>query len=358
MLTKAIRKEFSAMLQQECLRQTEAQAKALAAIAAESRATLDGETTHLGDGVYASAAGEIWYRYQCRSVIVKGMELENCYASLPVQLQASDIRRYQDLRENKGAGEGHGASQTHPQFFLEPKTRRITTIGIPIPCTPHFKAAYRSLTQQWWMVGPRLTRIANPTDISQEYQKLEPDLPADLDFEEGGIYTAQDVRQMDLFAQTPRKVDDMARGLGAQGYRGADGHVGPHQLFPEMPDLDYRTSITSWIWVWLDRWGNVMSIIIGLGLLFKIVTWLTGLAFRVMAIHRVHGLSVRLFAACFPSALFTAMRPRPAAPTEPLQVEDQPTAPRDFAAEEAALRLRLHHLHRDRQLAYNPSAAV
>ena len=358
-LTRAIRREFTAMLQKECQRQSEAQAKALAAIAAESRATLDGETTHLGDGVYASAAGEVWYRYQCRPVYVQALQRDKCYAALPVKLQEKDLRHYWDLRAERTTEERYKETRVDLDFFMEPETHRLTTVGIPVTCTPHFKAMYLSVTNQWWQVNPKLTRVTAPRDIRQDYQHITPKLPEEMDFEKGGVYSASDVREMDLFAQTPRKVEDVARGLGVQAYRGDDGHIGPHQMFPELPDLDYKSTIMNHVWLWLDRWGNIMSILIGCGLVFKVVTWLAGLVFRLLEVRRLHGCGLHLLAACFPSAWFALLRqPTAPPPMEPVRTNATAAAPRDFAAEEAALQHQLHNLHRDRQLAQNGPGLV
>ena len=185
----------------------------------------------------------------------------------------------------------------------------------------------------------------------------KPFLPPPLDFEQGGLYTATQVREMDLFSQTPRRIQDLNMGLSAQGTRRADGHIGPHELFPELPDLNYKTSLVARFWTWLDRWGSVMSVVVGLGVLFKFATWVAGLVIRLFAIHRDHGISLALLTAFFPSAWLVRWptRRRPMRPVRQGDEEDDgnPSAPRNFEEEEAMLQQRMHELQRDRQIAVN-----
>jgi hypothetical protein len=74
-LTEYIRKEFTGLVRRRCRQHQEDRARAFASLAAEQRATVDGESTALGGGLFATAAGEAWYRYRCRNVTVLAAEL-------------------------------------------------------------------------------------------------------------------------------------------------------------------------------------------------------------------------------------------------------------------------------------------
>lgn len=368
-LTQYIREEFANVAFSECRRQTAEGGQELAAIAAEHRAALDGETAGLGGGVFVSAAGEAWYRYQCRRVVVLGEDLDRCYSSLPVRLPEEDEKRYLKVRGQlaKTIQEGQQVQQetpTHIQFFIEPKTHRLTTIGIPLPCTAPFPALYQSLSGQWWQVNPILVKTTAPEMLESDLNHTTNPLgPPDLDFEQGGLYTAEDVREMDLFSQTPRKVQDVVVGLGSQGTRGYDGHVSPHMLFPEMPDIDYAHSFFASFWLWLDRWGSFMAICIGLGMIIKLITFLTGLALRLLALHKARGVGWHLVAALLPSLLLHRLQAAVPPREVPLQdvtiqrneemIATAPSLNGNLAEREATLITELASVQRARQVHYN-----
>ena len=93
-LTQQITKEFQRILHEDCLQRKAVRSTALAQLAAETRAATEGETTALGDGWFATSAGEVWYRYACQTIMVVALESDYCYNALPVKLSTTHWEKY------------------------------------------------------------------------------------------------------------------------------------------------------------------------------------------------------------------------------------------------------------------------
>ena len=93
-LTAIIKQEYSAVRQHLCQQKLQHRRGAYAQAAAEQRMLKDGETVFLGEGWFALASGEVWYRYHCRALQVSAYNHESCFDSLPVRLAEPDLHRY------------------------------------------------------------------------------------------------------------------------------------------------------------------------------------------------------------------------------------------------------------------------
>jgi hypothetical protein len=116
-LTEAIKEEFNRILRKDCLDVLRRRGNAFATRAAEQRSVMDGDTTALGPGIFATAAGETWYRYACDQVSVIAIELPTCFAALPIQMSSNDMNQYRRALN---------ITAESPQLFLEPHSHRIT----------------------------------------------------------------------------------------------------------------------------------------------------------------------------------------------------------------------------------------
>jgi hypothetical protein len=117
-LTEYIQKELKSVLQNECRRDERRRGTAYAAIAAEQKAAVDGETSALGNSWFTTASGEAWYRYKCKQVVALAREKEFCYSSIPVELSKADFDQYLRWR-------GLDPKVVTPDkinFFIEPHT--------------------------------------------------------------------------------------------------------------------------------------------------------------------------------------------------------------------------------------------
>ena len=86
------------------------------------RATSEGyQSNNLGDGAFATQAGEAKWEYQCRPVIVTARETEECYLQMPVSYQGQN-----------------NSDRWGQEFFLEPLSRLLVTEGISVACNYKF----------------------------------------------------------------------------------------------------------------------------------------------------------------------------------------------------------------------------
>lgn len=293
----------------QCEREKHRRSTAFAALAAEQMASTEGETSSLGGGKFATAAGEAWYTYRCRPITVIGIDADECYSALPIHLIANDAKRYLTARYPNATEEEKATFATPgdvPRFFMEPHTNRLTTIGTPTPCVAQFAPLYRNKQQTWVQVSPALQPAGNPEMIQAHANTID---GAEFEFLEreyqtspSGIYTQTQVAKMEVFTQAPRAAKDLNIAF-AQQYAGAQGtsrHISPHDLFNEVPDMDFDIIIP--FWDFIKKWGQVATIIIAATLVWRFLTWTAGLLLRSMDLWSIYGCNFRLLAAFLPSA--------------------------------------------------------
>jgi hypothetical protein len=110
------------MERHECTADMEMWEQNFGQLAAEQRTKAEGETTTLGDGSFVTAAGEAWYRYQCRPLQVQARDNAFCYNALPVDVAAHNKARY---LLNLGFNETTENAPT--SFYVEPHTNLLNT---------------------------------------------------------------------------------------------------------------------------------------------------------------------------------------------------------------------------------------
>ncbi len=154
---------FVAALKQECQHQRQQEGSYFVGLAAEQRVVVDGDTAAMGKGSFATAAGEVWYRYSCKQIQAVSRDEAQCYSALPVDLAAADRGHYIAPRmfhpgPRMNASEAHRWNEAlrHATFYLELKTHRIITTATPVPCWQHFAPMYKNALGQYIQVKPRL----------------------------------------------------------------------------------------------------------------------------------------------------------------------------------------------------------
>ena len=85
------------------------------------------QSYNLGEGAFATQAGEAIWEYQCRPVIVTAREADECYLQMPVNYP----------------GQNH-SDRWGQDFFLEPVSRLLVTEGISVDCNTKFCLLYTS----------------------------------------------------------------------------------------------------------------------------------------------------------------------------------------------------------------------
>ena len=310
-LTNYIQEEFQTIVRRECEQDRSARAAALAWKAAEQEAVADGKTTSLGGAFFATAAGEVWYRYQCLAIEVRPRGTELCYGALPVRLNSADLERYMEVRHTKEQlqarkeeGKVGWSLEEVPQFFLEPHTHRLTIDGIPMPCTSDFTPLYESSNGDWYRAGKDAVPVQTPGFIGDERPETWADhfkVLAELDFEKGGIYTSESVRAMDKFSQAPRASRGLATVLSHQINHGAmdSSYVHASDLFSELPS--FQLGFAAVFWKWTERWGHVCGIFLSVICAARLATWTTGVLLRLWTFYNKHGIDWRMVGVLFPS---------------------------------------------------------
>ena len=147
---------------------------------------------HLGRGQFVTAAGEVWYHYQCWPVIVRAREVAGCYSSLPVRLTETRLQPVPEAEEptgtprRRGRLDREGREVTKPkhqpgvftttknEFFLEPRTHRLTTVAVPSKCVTPFVPLYRNQHGKWIAYDrDTFSRAPEPGTIEKTDWRLE-----------------------------------------------------------------------------------------------------------------------------------------------------------------------------------------
>lgn len=250
--------------------------------AAEQAAVMDGETAHLGQGWFTTASGEVFYRYQCRPLVVQARTTEGCFSALPVRLLDRDVSRLAQVR-----GELELEVRRTPHY-LEPRTHRLITTAAPQACAAPFTPLYKNVEGSWLAYqGETLTIAAEPANLYDADLEEKSWTASDkaFNFEEGGIYSAQTVRALEEFQQNPRAAFGTAATLAQQ----KQGAVRPGHPFPAsgyFRDIPSESSVSlfmsfDWLWKWLARWGQIASVFIAVVLLGQMLMWLLDVLIRL-----------------------------------------------------------------------------
>jgi hypothetical protein len=314
-LTDYIKEEFRTLVWRSCQRDLERRAQAYASLAAEQRATLDGETTSLGNGWFATASGEAWYKYQCRETKVLATDLPICYSALPVILSTEDRKRYIHDRKIEAPPSSTAVASKEPtdaeiltglptQFFVEPHTHRLTTVGIPTPCSINFAPLYRNNRGKWIMAMPELRLANRPRDVDYRIKEDIRNAPK-FDWEAGGLYPPEAVREMEEYTHAPRRKEELAFRMAEQARRHAPGSSNAYlTLHDAFPQVDVNFDALSQIWLFLARWGNIAAILLSLAFAARLMTWIAGVLVRCVSLHNTFGFGKRMWMAVLPSCLF------------------------------------------------------
>ena len=276
-----IQAEMSELRQQQCQRQAEMRAGEYARRAAEQQASLDGETAMIAENYFATAAGEVWYTYQCKPIIVLATVSDDCYSALPVRLTEKDALDYVENRQLDAE------AAANVSFFLEPKTHRLTTIAAPIHCASPIIPLYQNRFGQWiaWD-GSSLYRAVAPATIESQVDKLhlEDDRSDDEKYKDFnfdvGIYTPDQIDNMEIFSSAPRHIQDftVTATRNVPTFRRPGTAYHGRDIFPDIPspNLTARFLSLDGFWNFLAKYGETMAVIVGTSFLIKFFSWIFG----------------------------------------------------------------------------------
>ena len=320
-LTSLIKREYSAVRHHVCLSKMQHEKGAYAKAAAEQKALRDGETVFLGEGMFALASGEVWYRYQCRPVQVIALNRDDCYDALPVKLMDDDYQRYLQMRtppeqeptpflswNTPRVIDNETTFDPDPEFFLEPHSHLLVTLATPTPCTPEFAPIYRNAYDQYIMASPTLRQVPKPVAIYDPKDEPPPALEgkaSSFNFHEGGIYTSNSVLKMEKYYMAPRAARGLNARLAARLHTSAIIHpnrpILSSDLFDDIPRFSSLMPFMP-LWQFLLKWGSLCSALFGILAIFRFISWIGGLLFRVFTDLPLVGCSPKLLLVCCPAA--------------------------------------------------------
>ncbi len=277
-LTTYIRKEFQALHFHTCQQELIDDNLSYDTILANQQGSLDGDTAALGGGWFVTTMGEAWFKHRCRRIIVKARSAGTCYSALPVSLSDADLSRYLTYRNM--------STNSSLDFFMEPHSRRLTTRGIVVPCSPFFYGLYKGLNGNWIKISPDVSfvdppEVLTPTAISD----LTQNSVSDFDFDAGGIYHSQSITMIDTHLHAQRASQDVVTALGQDAIRShwTSSPSTPSPFSPFMLTQVLSFSPLGWLWDRLVDWGQFASMLMGIYYIFRIGNWCVQCSSRMVA---------------------------------------------------------------------------
>ena len=283
-ITSQAEKEFDTILHQDCLCR---QDKACKAHFFEQG--LPGyQPFLLQDGVFSMPSGETNYRYECMARVVHPVSTSRCYNKLPVVL-----RLPQHLAMNTVLN--FSSSTT---YFLDPDSRLLSPIASEAPCSALFPAVYQT-HQGWISVTPEIHQAPPPKPIPITPPRRMEDVFRTQDYNTGGLYQPSTLHAMQDFLLTPLLREAVTYKLAHQVHnlRPENDHVpGLLELFPDSiaATEDWRNLLFGGWWNWLEKWGKLVSIFIGLYYLYVIGRWMITTLFSLRVLYQEHGFGPNL----------------------------------------------------------------
>ena len=283
-ITSQAEKEFDAILHQDCLHRQDEACKAHF-----FEQGLPGyQPFLLQDGVFSTRSGETNYRYQCIPRVVHPVSTSRCYNKLPVVL-----RLPRHLAVNTVLN--FSSSTT---YFLDPDSRLLSPIASEVPCSAMFPAVYRT-HQGWIAVTPEIHQAPSPEPLPVSSPRRTGDVFHNRDYNEGGLYQSSTLDAMQDFLLTPLLREAVIYKLAHQVHnlRPENEHVlGPLDLFPDSiaATADWRNLLFGGWWNWLEKWGKLVSICIGLYYLYVIGRWVLTTMFSLRVLYQEHGFGPNL----------------------------------------------------------------
>ena len=306
-LGEFVLKEVNDALKEACLREVEAQEKRFAEVAAATRVRLDGDTAALGNGRFATASGEVWHTYSCREILARAVDKDDCFSALPVQIGKEDEARYwqrrgelppEDVRQlqmmemarrmNYTSEYGNLYNSTNAvQFYLEPVTRRLTTLGVIRPCVAGFEGRYKNRNGRWIAAHPYVTMADAPREIlyKHTYSPIDTAAPG-FHAESGGVYDFRTVLAHEQLLTNGRRGGDIVNRMAANAFehrREWDSHprtAGVTSLLDGLPAA-LGLGWISTLWEYLGYWSSFTSTLMSIYIALQLVRYVGGVCLRL-----------------------------------------------------------------------------
>ena len=213
-------------------------------------------------------SGEVTYLFECHQTTVTAYEATKCYRSLPVYL--------------------HGATPgMRKKMYLQPLTRRLSTVGLEIPCNRQFIPKFRNQRGTWIYASPLLATAPTPAPPAQAAQDfLEFDRSAD--FSHDGLYDDATMAKMEHFLEfgQVRQAIDYKFAIESNDFQD-DRPLSQDNFFKD-PFAQWKFSFVGSIIKFLHDYGTYMSAFVGTYLIFSLVSQFIHFLFRFNALRLVY----------------------------------------------------------------------
>jgi hypothetical protein len=254
-------------MQTICEEEVLSQRGKMAQLLAQQQAVLTNGIVSLGQGKFASPAGEAWALYTCRPVLVQGLDQNECYDGLPVRLPPD----YEGILREQA---------TNDTVYLAPISQLLTTQGLELPCVPQFARHYQNVFGRWMASTPALLPANTPKRLNVEAPLQDVRVTmADSDWAHSGVYSRETLDQMALAQMLPRRVEitgyrltmdnDEERGMRPDTPKDTYNRISHKLGVPEDADLGSLHYFGK-VYEKIRDWGYVLSFIVGLYSLFLI----------------------------------------------------------------------------------------
>ena len=254
------------ILKTMCEEEINQQRGKFAQLLTQQQAIMTNGIVSLGEGKFASPAGEAWAVYKCRPVLVQGLDEDNCYDGLPVRLGTE----YEGLLRDQAIND---------TVYLAPGSHLIYPQGLQLPCVNQFARHYRNHFGKWMSSSPAIMPANTPKrlQVSASTEGVKVTMN-DADWAHAGVYSRKTLDKMAMASLLPRKVKITGYHLTTGSKEGTTSISSPGDTYqrigaelgvPEDADLGALYQIGN-IYEKIRDWGYVLSFFVGMYSLFAI----------------------------------------------------------------------------------------
>ena len=230
--------------------------------------------------------GETNYRYQCMARIIHPVSAARCYNKLPIVL-----RLPQHLSPTTTLN--FSSSTT---YFLDPDSRLLSPIALEVPCSALFLAVYQT-HQGWISITPDIHQAPAPKPLPISQPRRMEDVFREQNYNEGSLYQSATLDAMQDFLLTPLLRKAVTYKLAHQVHNMRpenDYALGPLDVFLADIVADWRNLLFGGWWSWLEKWGKLVSIFLGVYYLYVVGRWLITTLFSLWVLYQEHGFGPNL----------------------------------------------------------------
>ena len=218
-------------------------------MASEQRGGTSSEIVKVGPGTFAQPAGEVWNRFTCRRVVARAKDLDQCYATIPVDLNQDDLELYY-----RAQGVEVPPPDEREQLFVEPYTHIITPQSTERMCIPKVGGImFRNVQNRWLKASPNIHLTDPPLNLHKDVKASAPLPPYELtDISEAGLYDPEMKKKIHFWTMFPYLQRELQAKMTEQAYingyarKGHRGLPGAKDMASGITDPSLLEAMTRW----------------------------------------------------------------------------------------------------------------